>query len=289
MLDTATQDKSIVLRIAQSPLTRLVVLGTIMFFLLGTTNGFMAEAHGNLAASLGIAVGMVAVGLAVYSAYAHFVERRSVSELALPGMGKELAMGLLIGAGLYTGCILVLMLLGIYRIEAFNPVSFLLTAVPMAIRSSFFEELLFRGVLFRDVENMFGSWVALAVSSLVFGLVHLMNPAATVEGALFIAVEAGVLLGAAYLVTQRLWMSIGFHASWNYTQEGIFSGIVSGGESDPGFIKPIINGPDLLTGGNFGVESSLIAFLLCTTTGVILIIMAVRQGKIVPPFWKRSA
>jgi membrane protease YdiL (CAAX protease family) len=91
------------------------------------------------------------------------------------------------------------------------------------------------------------------------------------------------------MVTRRLWMSIGFHMSWNYTQSAVFSGIVSGGVSEPGLIKPIIKGPDFLTGGSFGLEASVVAFVFCTATGVALLIMAVRRGNIVPPFWKRAA
>ena len=81
---------------------------------------------------------------------------------------------------------------------------------------------------------------------------------------------------------------MGFHMAWNFTQSAVFSGIVSGGYALPGLIKPIIDGPALLTGGTFGVESSVIAFLLCTATGVILLIMAVRRGHVVPPFWKQK-
>jgi membrane protease YdiL (CAAX protease family) len=72
------------------------------------------------------------------------------------------------------------------------------------------------------------------VSSLVFGLTHLMNPQGTLQGALFIAVEAGILLAAAYMLTRRLWLSIGFHMAWNYTQSAIFSGIVSGNDAQQG-------------------------------------------------------
>ncbi len=52
---------------------------------------------------------------------------------------------------------------------------------------------------------------------------HLLNPAATLTGALFISIEAGLLLAAAYMVTRRLWMSMGFHMAWNYTQSAVFS------------------------------------------------------------------
>ena len=90
------------------------------------------------------------------------------------------------------------------------------------------------------------------------------------------------------MLTRRLWLSIGFHMAWNYTQSAIFSGIVSGGVSDPGLIRSNIKGPDVLTGGSFGLESSVIAFALCTATGIVLLIMAVRRGKIVPPGWQRE-
>nr|MCW1957553.1 CPBP family intramembrane metalloprotease [Mycobacterium sp.] len=138
------------------------------------------------------------------------------------------------------------------------------------------------------VEEWLGSWVSLAVSSLVFRLAHLMNPTATLKNALFNSVEAGVLLAAAYMLSRRLWMCMGFHIAWNYTQSGVFSGIVSGGYAEPGLIKSVIEGPTFLTGGSFGVESSVVAFVLCTMTGVILLILAARRGHIVPPLWKQK-
>ena len=82
---------------------------------------------------------------------------------------------------------------------------------------------------------------------------------------------------------------MGFHIAWNYTQSGVFSGIVSGGYVEPDLIKPVIDGPTLLTGGGFGVESSVIAFMLCTVTGAALLVLATRRGHIAPPFWKRKA
>lgn len=276
------------LRIAQYPPVRLAVLGTIMFFMMGYSNHFMGLVAGQPLLQLAIVIGWAAVGFAIYSWFVRLIERRPVTELSLPGMGKELGIGLAIGAGLYTASVLVLMIMGIYTIAGFNPVSFMLPALAMALSSGIFEELLFRGVLFRVVEEWLGSWISLFISSLVFGLLHLINPTATLTGALFIAVEAGILLAAAYMLTRRLWMSMGFHFAWNYTQSGIFSGVVSGGDSDPGLVKPIIDGPALLTGGQFGLEASIIAALFCTTTGVILTIMAVRRGHVVPPFWKRQ-
>jgi hypothetical protein len=197
-------------------------------------------------------------------------------------MGRELGLGMLVGFVLYTACVLILMALGMYRIEGLNPWHYVLPAVAMALSSGIFEELIFRGILFRSVEEMLGSWAALLVSALVFGLLHLANPAGTLEGAIFISIEAGMLLAAAYMLTRRLWASIGFHMAWNYTQSAIFSGIVSGGDTDPGLIRSNIKGPDVLTGGSFGLESSVIALTLCTTTGLVMLVLAVRRGKLKP-------
>lgn len=275
-------------RIAQHPLTRLVLLGGILFLMMGKSNEFMADLAPAPLASIAAVAGMAALGLVVYVGFVRIVERRPVDELALPPLARDLATGMLIGAGLYTACVLILMMLGIYRVEGLNPWAFMLPAVAMALNSGVFEELIFRGALFRIVEESLGSWIALAVSSFVFGFLHLINPAGTVMGALFISIEAGVLLGAAYMATRRLWLSIGFHMAWNYTQSGIFSGIVSGSDTDPGLLRSTIEGPVALTGGSFGLESSVVAFVLCTATGVALLVLAARRGHIVPPFWRRS-
>jgi uncharacterized protein len=277
------------LRILQFPPVKLLLLGGMLFYCIGFSNLFMSENKGATLPSTVAAVAMIALAMAIYFGFARWVERREVSELALPGMVREMGIGLLVGSGLYTGCMLILMVMGIYRMDGLNPVSFLVPAIASALSSGFLEELLFRGALFRIVEEWLGSWISIIISSAVFGLVHLANPDATLIGALFISVEAGLLLAAAYMVTRRLWMSIGFHVSWNYTQSAVFGGIVSGGIAEPGLIKPILKGPELLTGGQFGLEASLTAFLLCTTTGVILLVMAVRKGNIVPPFWQKSS
>lgn len=276
-------------RILGSPPARLLLLGYVLVMMMGLNSDVMTSYAGDPSKAVKHIVALAVAGIALYVAFGYFIERRAVSELSLRGMGRELGIGLLIGVGLYTACELFLMALGIYRIDGLNPISFMVPAIAMAISSGIFEELLFRGVVFRSVETWFGSWAALVVSALVFGLTHLINPQGTMEGALFIAVEAGILLAAAYMLTRRLWLSIGFHVAWNYTQSAIFSGIVSGNEASQGLIRSTIKGPDLLTGGNFGVESSVVALVLCTTTGLVMVVMAVRRGMVVPPIWKRGA
>jgi uncharacterized protein len=288
MTESTIPSRPIWLRILQFPLTRLIVLGSGIFFLMGWTEGRILQFKGHPLIGIAIASGMALVVLAIYFAWGKFIERRAVTELSLPGMPREWAVGALLGAGLYTGCALFLIMLGIYRIEGLNPWSYLIPAIAMGVKSGVFEELVFRGVLFRSVEEMAGSWVALVISSLVFGFLHLMNPGATIAGAAYISVEAGVLLGAAYLLTRRLWICIGFHMVWNYVQSAVYSGVVSGGVDEPGLFKARIEGPPFLTGGTFGMEQSIFALILCTTAGVILLVMAIRRGHLQPAPWRRK-
>lgn len=289
MHDATVAQRPLWLRILQHPLVRLVLIGGPLFLMMALTSYFTAKVPGEPLKAIGIVIVWAALGIAVYLGLVRLIERRRPAELSLSRSGHELGIGAAVGAGLYTVCVLILMVLGIYRIDGLNPWSYMLPAVAMALSSGILEELVFRAVLFRVVEEWLGSWVSLAVSSLVFGFVHLINPAATVLGAVFISVEAGLLLAAAYMLTRRLWMSIGFHIAWNYTQSGIFSGIVSGGDTDPGLLKSNIDGPVLLTGGTFGLEASLTAFVLCTATGIVLLVLAIRRGHVLRAFGRKNA
>lgn len=258
-----------------------------MFYFMGWAQAWLDDYHDRPVQSIGIQIVLGLAAIGVYLAWGKIVERREVTEVSTPGMAGEWAIGALCGAGLYTASALILMVLGIYRIDGMNPVSFMLPAVALAIKSGVFEELIFRGILFRSTEAMFGSWVGILVSSLAFGLIHLTNPGATMGGAIYICIEAGLLLSAAYLVTRRLWICMGFHMAWNYFQSAVFSGVVSGAVADPGLFKSTIEGPEWLTGGSFGMEHSVVALVLCTTTGAILLMIAIRRGHLMPPMWQR--
>lgn len=106
-------------------------------------------------------------------------------------------------------------------------------------------------------------------------------------GAAFFAVEGRGLLATAYKLTRRLWLPIGLHLSWNFAQAGIFSGDVSGVKMPPGLLRSAVEGPVLMTCGPFGVESSLVAFLLCAAAGLVVLVMAARGTGIVRPVWSR--
>jgi len=246
-----------------------------------------AFTHGPLQA-LAATVVAGAMMLTLYANVVVFIERRTVTELTLPPMGRELGLGLLLGFGLYSVCMLILMALGNYRIDGLHDWHILLTGMSAALATGVFEELVFRGGLFRLSQEWFGTWAALVISSLVFGFAHADADGATLQGLVSVSTWAGLLLSATYLLTGRLWLGIGLHAAWNYTQGTVYSGIVSGNAPPNGFFKSTLQGSEWLTGGSFGVEASVVALLVCGTVGTLMLVKAVRRGRIVPPPWKRK-
>ena len=280
--------QGLLLRIVRFAPTRMALLYVSMtylylagfFFRSGFTHGPLQ----NVAASAMSCVMM----LVLYACIVHYTEHRPATELALHGpAGRELGVGILLGFGLYTLCILLLMLLGNYRIDGVGDWSILLAGMAAPMATGVFEELLFRGGVFRLAEEWFGTWAALVISSLVFGFVHYGAEGVTLQGLISISTWAGLLLAATYLLTRRLWLGIGLHAAWNYTQGAVYSGIVSGNAPPEGFLKSSLQGSEWLTGGSFGVEASVVALVVCSSVGVFMLVKAVRRGHILPPPWKR--
>lgn len=132
-----------------------------------------------------------------------------------------------------------------------------------------------------------GTWLALLISAIFFGVAHLANPGATATSVVAVALEAGLLLAAAYMVTRRLWFPIGIHIAWNYTQGNVFGISVSGNEAH-GLLQSTLVGPPLLTGGAFGAEASIVAIIVCLVAFAFLFRRALLMGRLAPPPWRRT-
>jgi membrane protease YdiL (CAAX protease family) len=220
-----------------------------------------------------------------YLTYVRVVENRQVTELSLRGAARELGAGLLLGSVLFTATIGVIWAVGDYTVTAVNPWAAALPALVIAFVSGTVEEIIFRGLIFRVVEEGVGSWLALALTALLFGALHLANPHATLVAGVAIALEAGVLLGAAFMATRRLWLPIGLHVAWNFTQAGVF-GVAESGNEIGGWLVSRLTGPAWLSGGAFGAEASLPAVVVCLVAGVYLARRAATRGLVVRPAWR---
>ena len=204
-----------------------------------------------------------------------------------PAWLRHLGLGLAAGLLIFSVAVAVAAALGVYRITGQGDFTDLLPAfVASALFPAVSEELLFRGILFRWIEEFGGSWAALLLTSLFFGGAHLMNPHATTIAAAGIALEAGVMLGAAYMLTRSLWLPMGLHAAWNFAQGEIYDIPVSGMPVH-GMVDARLSGPPLLTGNGFGLEASLIAIVIATLFGLWLLRLAIRKGEVMAPRWVR--
>lgn len=221
--------------------------------------------------------------LIVLCAYAVFVrlgEVRWPKEIALAAAPAGILAGLAIGLILFSIVIAALIGAGLYDIAYHGPAS-AWRGAGLAVESGVLEEVLVRGVVLRLVWRAFGPIAAFTASGLLFGVGHIANPGATALTVACVAIEAGIMLGAFYALTGRLWMSIGVHAGWNFTQGYLFGAHVSGGDFGDSIATTTARGnlPDWLTGGAFGPEASVPALLICSAVGAAVLWLAWRAGR----------
>jgi len=274
-------------KVLQFPATRIVLaIGSIVGCIV-LLQGAGRALHVAPESGWGRVLGLVLIAgvCLVYAAYVRAIERRPVVELALRDGPAAFGKGFVVGAALFSATILELWVIGVYRVVAVFGVDALLAPLVAALIAGFVEEIVFRGVLFRIVEESLGSWLALGLTAVAFGLVHAFNHGATWVSTLAIALEAGVLLGAVYMFSRRLWTCIGLHCAWNFAEGGVFGASVSGGKAS-GLLGARFHGPDILTGGSFGPEASAVAVLVCLAAGVAFVQLARRRGYVVRPFWR---
>lgn len=278
------------LRVLRFPLI-VLVLGFFAFMLvyLGASivSGRSTLAYGT---PLQPGIALLCAGLAVwlYQQFSLHVEGRPDAEFSWPGAPSELGRGSATGFVVFSAMTAVVWLLGGITIEGIRGIGKLWSLLTMAILSGMMEEILFRGVLFRQLERLTGSWISLILTSALFGLLHIGNPGATWFSSLAIALEAGLLLGGAFMLTQRLWFPVGIHAAWNFTQGWILSVPVSGGKAPEGLLLTTRTGPDWLTGGAFGLEASAVAMVVATAAGTAMVWLAWKRGTVRRPMWSRT-
>ena len=229
----------------------------------------------------------IVFSVAVYKLVIRHLGTWPRDDLRLNGAVRDLGHGLLAGALIFSLVVGVAAAIGVYRIVGPGGwTSFLTILFSMGIGPGFREELMFRGILFRFLEEFGGSWAALLITSALFGLAHIQNHDATLFSSFAIAMEAGLLLGAVYMLTRNLWMAMGLHAAWNVTQGFVWDVPVSGFDVH-GLVTARLDGPALLSGGGFGLEASLIALVLATSLGLFYLKKAIDRGHLEQPWWVR--
>jgi membrane protease YdiL (CAAX protease family) len=191
---------------------------------------------------------------------------------------RELLVGFGICALAIAGIFCVEWALGVIEVEGIRPEIGILAANFgfLVLLWAPFEETL-RVLMLNGMRIVFRrAWIAVALVSVVFGLIHAANDHAT---ALSVTSNAlgGLMYALAFVRTGRIWMPIGLHAAWNFVQGTLLGFPVSGATDwSTGLVRQAEVGNDLLTGGAFGPEGGLvgIAFRLVV---IALIVLATRR------------
>lgn len=249
---------------------RAVVKGAVM--LLGD------DAGDKLLAAI---VGALAI-LVIYWAAVRFGERRNVDELGMRYAASDLLLGLAVGAGVMATSVGLLWAFGWVAIYG-KPIDAIALALRDSIRSGVLEELLLRLVILRLLWRAFGIWPAIALAALLFGALHLGNPDSSLFAALCLIAGEGIGIGL-YLITGRIWASIGMHAAWNFTLGWVFGAAVSGTDDIAGgplALRPVAGVPELLSGGGFGPEASLTALIVSLLASAAFLMWAWKHGRFV--------
>ncbi|CAK7288090.1 CPBP family intramembrane metalloprotease [Streptomyces sp. Go40/10] len=263
-------------RIVRSPLgwmlTGLVGVGLV--------SGLTATGPGPVPA-----LGAVAA-VAVYWLVMRRVSRRSTPEIARRGVGREALLGGAIGLGFVLVSALLITAFGGYSFSwaGHGFIAVVWSAVMVQIGAAVTEELLFRGLALQALEQLWGSRAAIVITGLFFGIAHLGTPGASAWSALAIALEAGVMLGAAFLWRRNIWFIAGLHFAWNTTEQLL--GIPVSGHTSEGLFTVDVHGSAVLTGGGFGLEAALVPVVIGVLLAVRMFVLARRGGRLLP---RRSA
>lgn len=256
-----------------------MIVGAIGIILIDTLFRQLAERVDGIA-SLVFTLTMGCLAILLYKLTLTYLARRSTPEIPIKRAGIETVLGVLTGTIFLVGSVFIIIALGGYSFQwasSADTSSVLIVVIGSALGAAIIEELIFRGLMFQAIDRLGGKPLALAVTSLFFGVAHLGNTGATLWSAFAIALEAGVLLGAAFLWRRNLWFVMGLHFAWN-TVEGLL-GIPVSGHSTAGLFTVQMNGSALLTGGDFGLEGSIVPVVASLLISIPMLIGAARNRR----------
>ena len=225
----------------------------------------------------GAVIATAAGMIAVYALFVRWFEKRPAQDIPLWKSLRDTSKGFLVGILFFVGTVILMLCLGVYKITGIG------TDKPLEIATYFFsflivgvgEEIMFRGVVCRWIDEKWGFAAALITSAILFGAAHFSQ--GTLWSSVAIAIEAGLLLAAAYKWAGTLWFPIGIHWAWNFFEGNVFGFAVSGQDAGESLIQSSISGPDILTGGIFGAEASIITVVLGAALSAWFIIKAVKR------------
>ncbi|HEX3933351.1 MAG TPA: CPBP family intramembrane glutamic endopeptidase [Puia sp.] len=226
--------------------------------LLDTLEGLLSGNYLWLMILVEFAIAVVSVGC-----FRLWIDRRGLKDLGWSpdGFTGEAVIGLFMGPAVMGIAAFLMLVSG--HLEwtdiVWDPSSLFVSLGLMAL-IAFSEELVFRGYILDNLMESFSNkWVALIISSVLFAAFHFTGPGIHTLAFLNLFL-AGLLLGVNFLYTRNLWFSFFFHLSWNFFQGPILGFRVSG-LVFPSLLQTETKGDLFITGGDFGLEGSILTTL----------------------------
>lgn len=216
---------------------------------------------------------------AIYAALVRLIERRPATEIDFRRGLPTFLIGIMIGSAIIGAAFVILWKLGMAEISSGSGLAGLERELLALMITTMVEELLFRVILFKILEEIAGSLIAILISAAAFGLAHIANPGATPLAIFALSVEMGVMLALAYMLTRNVWIAVGIHAGWNFTQSFILGAQNSGQQHPHSYFQTTFSGPDYLTGGLFGLEGSIVTLGLSAVVSTFLLILILRKRR----------
>lgn len=257
-----------------------LVLGVLAFLIIPGVVGYVLLLNIPAYAAVPLSTIAAVVTLYAFKKYLGWYVENGES-LSFRGKARMMGIGWAVSVVNFLTIIVCLFLCGYYRIVNVEfDVASQLSWLSLFLLVGVVEEVIFRGILFRLIADKWNIAVGLTTSSLLFGLAHLGNPGATLWAALAIALASGWLFGMAYAYHRTIWVPIGMHWAWNYLEGGVFGCAVSGTPLDyRPLITPKISGTDLLSGGAFGPEASIICVAIGIGISIVYTMLYIKKRK----------
>jgi membrane protease YdiL (CAAX protease family) len=286
--------KKVILKILHFPLTRIIIGGIVCILVPYITKSYLIKPGLGLL-SLGEditkPIQWILLIVLIFSTYYFlfkYYEKREITELSRKYFIKESFLGFFAGVISISFVIFILYASRIYTVLSINTAPLLLKPLIFLTLMALTEELLFRGILYRITEESLGTNFALIISALFFGFSHITNEHASIISVIAAGI-GGLWVGIIFTLTRRLWVPIFLHLGWNFAQ--IFYGTTVSGmdEFSPNsFFRSKLEGPEILTGGAFGPENSIITIMFTLMLFAVIYYLTLKKSKVINPCWKRK-
>jgi uncharacterized protein len=237
---------------------------------------------------LGHGLGVLIFGLPLAYMVTKYLWRRDYQWVGLIFSVKQLLGGIMVG--------LILPVFVVWITSAFIEVNFVLKpdrfgleeiisiligSFCLMIFVALAEELVFRGMAAREWAVKYGWMVAIILGGLYFGAIHLLPMISKISlqdslRIMLAALAVSFLLTALYIRGRSLWLPLGLHVGWNFSLMTIIGATISGKEAAYGLYRTELVGADIFTGGEFGVEASIISIAVYLIVGVLFLTLSKR-------------